>query len=295
MSKILLIAIFLFLSSCGLFEKRKKPVKKVSPPVTSQKFLFENRIIHPECVMKLQDFPLTRRTEKNLKILFGSVPKSPKKSSVDLAKCEFLKSSLFIENNAVTFERPKGEGMAQYEVIANTAKDEFLLKYLWNGGGSGYFSGVQLVSLKGPTLRLIKQFPLGGDRCNGGTSIHKSKEGKTELKRNLTPIDFLELSSAGRALKLEAYEDLESSAASCYAQQIYELLTGDKKQGVRFNLLGTQTLDIGETNTDLKTRYSLQGCFDVQFNKLRSSKKSKLLTAKDLEDFALSFKKACID
>lgn len=257
----------LLLASCSLFQKKKPEVKKPELP-KEQSFLFENKIIHPECVLELQDV-----------------------SSVDLKKCR-QKSTIVIENDSVTTYRPKNQGMAQYKVVANPSQDQFLIRYLWNGGGSGYFSGIQLLDLKASKLSLLKDFELSGDRCNGGVVIEKDKSGEIRIQRNLTPIDFLELSSTGRSLNLESYEDLEASATSCFAQSIYAPL--QDKKGFTLRHLGTKTLEIGERNTDIQTRHSTQGCFNVQFRKLHKSRKGKLLQKKDLEDFALKFKKTCL-
>lgn len=278
----------LLLTSCGLFQKKAPEKKKIEEPV-EQKFLYLNKIIHPECVMLLQDFPLKKETAKNKEVLSGKTPRSPEKAFVNLARCT-QKTTIVIENDAITTYRPKGEGMAQYKVIANPHPNEFLIRYLWNGGGSGSFTGVQLVGLNEAKLFLIKDFSLEGDRCNGGVEMEKTAHG-LRLLRNLTPIDFLERSSTGRSLKLEPYEDLEASATSCYAQEVYAPFK--TKDGLSFELLGTKTLDVGETNTDLKTRHSLQGCFNVEFIKLQKTTKAKLLQKRDLEDFARNFKKSC--
>lgn len=257
----------LLLSSCTLFQKREPEKKKTEKPA-AQGFLFENKIIHPECVMPLQDM-----------------------SSVDLNKCR-PKSTIVVEEKGITTYHPKNQGMAQYKVIGNPSKDEFLIRYLWNGGGSGFFSGIQLVGLKVSGLHLIKDFNLGGDRCNGGVLTQESPSKDLRILQNMTPIDFLESSQTGRSLKLESYEDLEASATSCYAQLVYAPFK--EKGKLALELLGIKTLEIGDKNTDIQTRHSLQGCFDVQFNKLRASKKDQLLQKKDLEDFARNFKKACL-
>ena len=256
-----------FLSSCSFFQK-KAPEKKTPELPKAQGFLFEKKIIHPECVLPLQDV-----------------------SEVDLNKCR-PKSTIVVEEGGVTTYHPKNQGMAQYKVIANPAQDEFLIRYLWNGGGSGFFSGIQLLGLRGSTLKLVKDFSIGGDRCNGGVLTENSPSGDLRILQNQTPIDFLEASQTGRSLNLESYEDLEASATSCYAQLVFT--PTPTKTGLKLELLGMKTLEIGDKNTDIQTRHSLQGCFDVQFNKLRKTKKNELLQKKDLEDFARGFKKACL-
>lgn len=255
------IAALLFLSSCGLIQKKKPSPKPPEAKSAAQLLRFEDRIIHPECVYQLQG-----------------------ESLVDLRVCGKDASPIVLEKDFVATYRSKGQGFVRYQVITSPAPQEFLVSFLWNGGGSGTFSGVQLLGLEGSELRLLKAYEFGGDRCNGGIRITKTSAGEIELVENLTPVDFLELGSRGKDLDPEVADELETSAASCYALNVYRF---NKKKD--FDLLGTKTQEIGETVTDLRTRDSLQGCFDVEFKKLPS----KLLQPKDIEAFAKNFAANC--
>lgn len=238
-------------------------VQKKAPP---QSFSFQKKIIHPECVMLLQEQKI-----------------------VQLKDCAKGARPIVIENESVATYRSQNLGMVRYRVIGHPKENQFLLHYLWNGGGSGHFTGILHVETKNGFLSLLRELPYQGDRCNGGLSVVGDGD-NIRITQNLTPVDFLEQSPLGKSLTTQDELDLEVSAASCYAEVVY----GIEEKKASLKPLGIKIKDIGNTNTDIKTRHSPQGCFDKIFQELFSKTKGQLIQKKEIDQFVLNFKKECL-
>ncbi len=101
--------------------------------------------------------------------------------------------------------------------VLGLAGDEVVVHYMFNGGGTGYFSGIATLAIEDDEL-VRHEHLLQGDRCNGGVQ-EAHLEGETvDFTVSITPYDLLGLVEEGRALGLEAYVDLEASATSCIGE-----------------------------------------------------------------------------
>lgn len=124
----------------------------------------------------------------------------------------------------------------------------------------------------------------GGDRCNGGLSraqvVREDDAVAIEYTMNLTPPDVLELSPAGRALGMRAYDDLEASALSCVGTATYRYVDGETTLvGV---LLNETPLVDQEGWTE---NYPRQSCFNTVANeRIRAGRRQ--LRPPELEAFA---------
>jgi hypothetical protein len=107
---------------------------------------------------------------------------------------------------------------SMYRVIGRV-KDGYALEISSLTGGSGRFTSVAVVRLDGPLLHLAHSYG-GGDRCNRGVADAAVKNGILSYGLYMTPGDFPSL-AYGDDQGLVAYEDLESSALSCFAVARY--------------------------------------------------------------------------
>lgn len=140
--------------------------------------------------------------------------------SVNLETCSELDENadgvIRIEDGNI-FSLDYGRGYDSYVVNAIKGED-YLVTYMWNGGGApGQFSSAMKVRINGDMLSAEEYFG-DGDRCNGGViDLEFDKDGKVISTVWATPADFPSLAYK-EYRGLVAYEDLEASELSCFAQ-----------------------------------------------------------------------------
>jgi hypothetical protein len=133
------------------------------------------------------------------------------KVGIDLRTCGDPKLKLKVQaDGSIGYDNPDGGYFYYYYVGQSGGMD--ILSLQSSGGGSGHFT--QLVGVKGNGhfIKWAKDYA-GGDRCNGGVSDEKISNGKLTFDQAITPYDLIKLAQPKE--KLEAYKDLEASAASC--------------------------------------------------------------------------------
>ena len=150
-----------------------------------------------------------------------------------------------------------------------------------SGGGTGRFTNLIALDRKGFMLEPTTEIA-GGDRCNGGLSNASLAGGKLTYDADITPYDLINL--AGAHLQLEAYKDLEASAASCVATV--------------HNVDGSWT-SVTLTNPDLEDtsgwteQYRDQSCFNQVYRGYVARHQTEL-DRDGVARFAKSFADSCI-
>lgn len=173
-------------------------------------------------------------------------------------------------------------GSTSYRVVG-PVHNGFLIEYNWDGGGTGRFSNVLVVDIQGKNM-VLKETLSGGDRCNGGASIIGIEENLPVTSVNITPADFPHL-AYGDDHGITAYEDLESSAVSCYGKAVY------KDKTLSFVELSNSSAPMNE-DEEWVSKYKYQKCFNNLF-KNQISKKSKL-SPPEFKSFMDQFFTVCV-
>jgi len=212
------------------------------------------------------------------------------KATVSLTECAGDAGAPQMKDQAVGYEWPDeapfgAQPFVQYEVLSSR-HGIFLLRYLWSGGGTGYFSGLITVALE--ETRLTRRHHItGGDRCNGGLVEASVKGTVLSYAVQVTPFDMLQLTQAGKGLGLTAYEDLESSASSCFARARYryDLPTG-KESLVAVELNDAAAVD----SAGWTEQYRHQSCFNRRYNHHLGQR----LSPRQLSDFVEAFRQECL-
>jgi hypothetical protein len=243
------------------------PPSQAAPP---RSFSYRGQPVHPVCVSEL---------------VMGET-----KASTDLAACAVDAGPATVEGATVTYEWPDDavvmrQPFMQYEVLA-FHDDAFFLSTIWNGGGSGMFTSVIAVTLGDGELALRSQI-VGGDRCNGGIAEAHMKNGVLELAINVTPVDIVELARAGSALGLRAYQDLDASAAACFAKARYRYDATTQQRSLL-------TVDFAAEPVDNDPRWAGQFAHQACFNTLFNSRVGRKLLPQDLEAFVEEFRQSCL-
>ena len=133
---------------------------------------------------------------------------------------------------------------------------------------------------------------VGGDRCNGGISIQDSNNNSFTVSKNLTPVDLINVTQMGKKLKIEPYEDLESSAMSCVGTKKTQYFVKNSK--INFKLLGYDLSEEPNDDPDWVKRYKYQECFNKELKKMKGHLANQLATQKALENFVSQFSSSCI-
>jgi hypothetical protein len=261
---------------------------------------YKGKAIHPKCLEKLSDLPHTKRILKNIKHLGNLFTPQKIDSFLSLESCLKFKSSfttdkdgfhIYSDTKSTSFRQP----MTQYRSLLKLNDKQVLVEYMWNGGGSGYFSGFQILKRFPKKLKLIGNLPIAGDRCNGGFYVEKVSQDYVEVTRNLTPIAIIELTNMGKKLKMAAYKDLEASAASCFAKE--KILITKTAKGVKTTSQGITIAKLGITEltkTKWNQRYKYQLCFSQILDKTAESFATRFIPYARLNEFIQSFKKKCM-
>ena len=232
-------------------------------------FTHNGKPIHPLCVSELVG------------------PEAGLSETADLSACGVSeeppeKEGEFFEH---TWDEMVGrQPFFRYRVVR--AGDLAVVEYIWNGGGTGYFSGVIAVAHTDGQLQLKQTFA-GGDRCNGGVSDATVVDDAIEYAQNQTPSDLFALSPEGVALGIEAYHHLEASASSCVAVARYRHRIGAAEPELLEVSLDDEPL---RDQAGWTTNYPYQPCFNRHYNKHLG----KTLFKGDLEKFVLGFRDTCI-
>lgn len=211
--------------------------------------------------MTCLSFSAHAETQK-LELIWNGAPVSPvcfsmldpvegnSPTQIKLSECSKNTENIKIEDNnryALEYEEDGYDLYAINEVKGN----DYLVTYIWNGGGTGHFSSGMLVSLDGDTLRLKQRIP-GGDRCNGGLmSLKLDDAGDVVATRWATPADFPYM-AYGDDKGIEPYKDLESSASSCIAKVT-------EKNDV---LVSVELAEVAMTDDEWVNSYTYQRCFN---------------------------------
>jgi len=233
-------------------------------------FMWKGKIISPECIDRM--FPLE-----------GDALKKVNLSECSDSQGDF-EENITIEGNNISSDYKEG-GYLQYTVIGQVSEGT-VVSLMINSGGTGRFSSVAVLEIKGDVLANKKTFS-GGDRCNGGISDVNIKDNKVFISQNITPFDFIELAYKDNR-KLEAYHDLESSAGSCFADVVSENEIPLKI------VLNPDAVSNTESNRDAEwvDKYTYQKCFNDVFLKQIQIKKDM-----DMDEFKIfmdGFFKTCV-
>ena len=155
----------------------------------------------------------------------------------------------------------------------------------YNGGGSGYFSTLSLLSRKDyHTIQLVALS--GGDRCNGGIDEVIPKGNKLEYSVHITPSDLLGIAE-GDSNDSKTPEDVSSCASCCTATAFFKV---DRKGVSEFLYVDLSTRPKDNVVDD---EGSYQGCFDGVVSSYLAKGVTKL-DDKELREFVRRFHLRCV-
>ncbi len=147
-----------------------------------------------------------------------------------------------------------GVPYTSYKPVGKLLNGDFVIFNQESGGGTGIFDTIAVVRLTNNTLSL-KKVLTGGDRCNGGVFAVKAEGNDVFYSVFMTPADIVNVISDKEIIV--PYDDLESSAASCYAAANYK---NDTLMGMT---LLTDILDQNAKSDDeWVSQYRHQKCFN---------------------------------
>jgi hypothetical protein len=178
-----------------------------------------------------------------------------RKSPIDLRDCGDPKLKPTAQaDGSVGYDEPKlgWQGGYFYYRYVGQSRGIDILALESSGGGSGQFTQLTGVKHDGHFIRWVRDYA-GGDRCNGGVTNEKILNGKLTFDQAITPYDLVAL--ARPKAKLEAYKDLEASAASCIG---VSHLTGDDSDWTGVSLTEKDWTD----RPGWTDQYRYQACFN---------------------------------
>lgn len=175
------------------------------------------------------------------------------------------------------------EGYSYYKFF-DAGNNLYWLYTINNGGGSGQFSGLNLVKRKSPNELDIQNLA-GGDRCNGGLQDVSESNNQLTFSINLTAYDLVILSKKASS-KLNAYEDLAACAVCCVGKAFYEVRVGAKPK------LNYVDLVVESNSDEMPQQGSLQPCFNKLLSSYITSGKTKLKPDM-LDELAVQFNQTC--
>jgi hypothetical protein len=227
---------------------------------------YRGKTLHPACVTALVSW------EKDA-------------GRVALDSCGGDGGSLTTEGASVTFT-PEDVGLSgraedRYSVLGEV-EGGWALSYVWNGGGSGYFSGVVVARVEKDALVLVHLYA-AGDRCNGGLESAELANGALVLKSRMTPFDVAAGEEAETAA-LKAYDALDSSALSCVALAV-ERAAGGKRALSGVELSEDVEAVAGETG--------MQACYN-ELHQSSVKQGKRVLDAAALQAFTAAFRAKCV-
>lgn len=253
------------IASTVIFSTLLVSIAQASPKVPPKLYRVDGHPVPVSCLEPLAN-------------LEGGTGKPP----IDLRKCGDQKLKPKAQaDGSIGYEEPDGGYFYYYYVGQSGGID--ILSLQSSGGGSGRFT--QLVGVKhdGHFVRWAKDYA-GGDRCNGGVSDEKVSNGKLMFDQEITPYDLIKLGAPKE--KLEAYKDLEASAASCIG---VSHMTDDSMHWTGVTLTERDRPD----QKGWTEEYRYQGCFNKLYRETVSSGHVEL-NRDGVETFARAFVQRCM-
>lgn len=237
----------------------------ISAAAISDALTYQGNPVHPACF----DVNLDQATRK----------------TINLKACSADKSKVTLKDGYYTNqdEKIRQETFTRYAVIGHQDDRYLVVSGSWTGG-SGFFTEVTWYKKSGDSLITLKTLA-SGDRCNGGVA----SEGAWQYSVNLTPVDMLSLANGGLP-KINAYQDLDASAAGCVAKAIYQF--NPEKQVAVFKSiqLNKKPLSIDKWVLELKYQY----CFNRLYNTFVESNRTTFAQV-DLDHFKNQFETICME
>lgn len=232
----------------------------------ADQFTYQHQPVHPDCITNL-------------------IEQSDKQPSISLKACTDIKKNVRTDNGYITTQDETSQNQQEFSryTIIGSKNNRFLIDTASWTGGSGIFTSVIWVELLDDQLTLLKALA-GGDRCNGGTS----KAGDWEYSVNETPYDML--SRAGSEAPIKAYDEIESSAASCVAQSIYRFNPSNETSSFILMQINDEALPIDHYVKEIK----YQPCFNNIYNEwIKRGKHT--LNRSEVKRFRDEFDKICLN
>lgn len=184
-----------------------------------------------------------------------------------------------------TYRYKEDEGGTQtssYKVLGSVPEG-IAVQRLDNTGGSGDFSHLDIYSVAGDQLTLVQTIA-AGDRCSSGVTDARIENGVLVYSVNLTPVDFMAVAYNNEGPAIEAYEDLEASAQSCFGTLTR---TGNTITAITLNK------DAGQDQSGWTENYTYQACFNQYFrDALKAGTFS--FTADTFKSFMDGFVSVCV-
>lgn len=245
-------------------------------------FQYQNTPISPLCLLALDPVEeadtLPRHTD------LKTCAQNPDITVINLKTAAAGKVEL---NYRYKEDEDEGELTSLYR-IAGVNNNTYVIERVDFTGGSGAFSNLSLYTINGDTLTLINSIA-GGDRCNGGVTNTRVENGTVLFDTHITPFDFLDLAFGADAPALEAYEDLEASASSCFATATYAYNFIDQitPQSITFNP------DAGIDQSGWSENYTHQVCFNNLFRTEVDAGNTQF-SINQFKDFMGRFKDKCL-
>jgi hypothetical protein len=215
--------------------------------------------------------------------------------TVDLRKCGAQQSKYIVKGkNAELSQKgfigydwqdstmPSAQGSTYYHFYS-AGNGKYWVYTLNNGGGSGDFTDIYLVTRKNADTLTVKNIT-GGDRCNGGVQNVSAKNNTLSYSVNLTAFDLIELGDQKKAFK--AYDDLAACAVCCVAKSVYTVKADTKPQ------LQTVQLDKVANADELPAQGQYEGCLNKMYFDY-VGKNGTDLTIKQLQEFVGKFITDC--
>lgn len=204
------------------------------------------------------------------------------KQPIDLRRCGDPKRKPKVQaDGSVGYDIPDG-GYFYYAYLGQSGGVD-ILSLQSSGGGSGHFTALVGVKPGGHVLRWVRDYA-GGDRCNGGISNAQVAKGRLTFDQAITPYDLIDL--AHPKVKLQAYKDLEASAASCIG---VVHMAGDGKQWTGVTLTETDWSD----RQDWTDGYRYQACFNALYRETVAAGHTEL-DRRGVAAFADRFARRCL-
>lgn len=175
---------------------------------------------------------------------------------------------------------PSMAAFSKYRYIGAYNGQQIILS-AQGGGGSGVFTALSAFERVGNALIRVQDYALG-DRCNNGVADARIENGALVYEVNLTPPDILGL--AGLEKKMIPYQDLENSAASCFATAQYK---DGQFHAVRLNP------DAFQDRLGWTGNYKYQACFNSLGRSMIESRMV-FLTQRYLQRLSQAFIDACL-
>lgn len=239
------------------------------PSLTYAGFEYNNKPISPDCLVKLVEVSDNAHTTAKLATC----------SSAKAAKKVHLAQGVYTTKDESS---DRIQSFADYSIIGES-DNKFLLDFGQWTGGSGFFTSILWVEKTDTEIKLLKALA-GGDRCNGGTE----KTGPWSYSINLTSADLID-AAEDKSIKINAYRDLDASAAGCVAKSHYKFDPVNASESFLYVVLDKRV----EIDKAWASQFTYQACLDRLLTSYNDQKLGKL-DLKGLKTFAEKFKGECM-